>query len=492
MDLGARPAAVTAAGWGWCHAGRRSPAVTGLDLDIPAGQRVLLLGASGAGKSTLLRAAAGVLGDEEDGQAAGTLLVDGMPPAAARGRAGLVLQDPEAQVVLARVGDDVAFACENLSVPRDEIWRRVDAALEAVGLVLPRDHPTAQLSGGQKQRLALAGILAMRPGLVLLDEPTANLDPEGAIEVRDAVLATTGEATLVVVEHRVGLWAAHMDRVVVLGPDGVLADGSPADVFARHGAALTAAGVWVPGAEPWRASRPRRTGADLLVARELAVGRRSAGTRMPRVAASGIDLTVTAGRMLAVTGPNGAGKSTLAMTLAGLRPPVAGDLAATDALRDGIGPTPASWRSRQLLTRIGMVFQDPEHQLLTGRVRDELAVGPRALGLSDAEIAARVGPLLERLGLTRLAAVNPFTLSGGEKRRLTVAAALVTRPQVLVLDEPTYGQDARTWRELADLVDEVRAAGTAVVTVTHDRDLVDALADDEVRLGVPARAEASR
>ncbi|UUT36642.1 energy-coupling factor ABC transporter ATP-binding protein [Microbacterium elymi] len=134
-----------------------------------------------------------------------------------------------------------------------------------------------------------------------------------------------------------------------------------------------------------------------------------------------------------------------------------------------------------------MVFQTPEHQLLTARVRDELAVGPRAAGLGDDEIAARVDPLLDRLRLTRLAAVNPFTLSGGEKRRLTVAAALATRPRVLVLDEPTYGQDARTWRELADLIDEVRDAGTAVVFVTHDRALVDALADDELRLsGVPA------
>nr|WP_274636902.1 ABC transporter ATP-binding protein [Microbacterium bovistercoris] len=483
------PVAVTAAGWGWRHAGRRRWAVTGLDLDIPAGQRVLLLGASGAGKSTVMRGLAGVLGEEEDGEQTGRLVVDGMPPAAARGRAGLVLQDPDAQVVLARVGDDVAFACENLGVPRDEIWRRVEAALDAVGLRLGRDHPTAKLSGGQKQRLALAGVLAMRPGLVLLDEPTANLDPDGAVEVRDAVLHAAAGATLVVVEHRVELWAAHMDRVVVLGPDGVLADGPPAAVFGRHAAALAEAGVWVPGAAPWRSPRERGRGEQvpLLHAQGLAVGRRSFGSRMPQVAASGITASAHAGRALAVTGPNGAGKSTLAMTLAGLLTPVGGELAADAALRDGIGPQPAAWTSRQLLTRIGMVFQTPEHQLLTARVRDELAVGPRAAGLGDDEIAARVDPLLERLRLTRLAAVNPFTLSGGEKRRLTVAAALATRPRVLVLDEPTYGQDARTWRELADLIDEVRDAGTAVVFVTHDRELVDALADDELRLsGVPA------
>jgi energy-coupling factor transport system ATP-binding protein len=488
------PAAVTASGWGWRHAGRRRWAVRGLDLAIPPGQRVLLLGASGAGKSTLMRGMAGVLGDQEDGEQSGELLVDARPPGQARGRAGLVLQDPDAQVVLARVGDDVAFACENLGVPRDEIWQRVDASLDAVGLRLDRRHPTAQLSGGQKQRLALAGVLAMRPGLLLLDEPTANLDPEGALQVRDAVLDAARGATLVVVEHRVELWAAHMDRVVVLGEDGLIADGDPADVFGRYAHELSTAGVWVPGAAAWRSPRPRsgRAAQTLLDAERLAVGRRGFGSRIPRVAASDVSLTVTAGRALAVTGPNGAGKSTLAMTVAGLLEPAGGRLRATEALRDGLGDQPAAWRSRQLLTRIGMVFQEPEHQLLTSRVRDELAVGPRALGLDESAVTARIDLLLERLRLTRLAAVNPFTLSGGEKRRLTVAAALATRPRVLVLDEPTYGQDARTWRELADLIDEVRDAGTAVVFVTHDPELVDALADDRLHLDLMRAAEASR
>ncbi len=483
---------VVSRGWGWRHAGRRRWAVTGLDLDIAPGERVLLLGASGSGKSTLLRGLAGVLGDAEDGEVAGELTIDGVAPAHARGKAGLVLQDPDAQVILARVGDDVAFACENLAVPPDEIWPRVDDALDAVGLDVGRDRSTSQLSGGQKQRLALAGVLAMRPGLVLLDEPTANLDPEGTGEVRDAVLAVaerTG-ATLVVVEHRVELWAEHVDRVIVLAEPasggGVLADGPPAQVFRSHERELTDAGVWVPGVPPAFVRRPLAAapGETLLTADELAVGRKPFGAKEARVAASGISVSVDAARALAITGPNGAGKSTLAATLAGLLPPVAGHVRATEALRTGArGAGPHEWRSRELLTRIGTVFQDPEHQLLTTRVRDELEVGPRALGLGEAETAARVEPLLERLRLTRLAAVNPFTLSGGEKRRLTVAAALATRPRVLVLDEPTYGQDARTWRELAALVEEVRVEGSAVVFVSHDRALVDALADIELALG---------
>lgn len=475
-------ARVVARGWGWRHAGRRRHAVADLDLDISPGERILLLGASGSGKSTLLRGLAGVLGDVEDGEATGRLTIDGKPSAEARGTAGLVLQDPDAQVILARVGDDIAFAAENLGVERDEIWRRVDEAIDAVGLPFSRQHPTSRMSGGQKQRLALAGVLAMRPRLVLLDEPTANLDPDGALDVRDAVLRAVQQtgATLVVVEHRVALWADHVDRVVVLGEQGVLADGPPAAVFGGQARALTDAGVWVPGVPTSIATAERAgEGAILLGARELTVGRRPFGQKTAQIAASGISLDVRAGRALAVTGANGTGKSTVALTLAGLLEPVAGELAATDELRVGGHPAPARWRSRELLTRIGMVFQSPEHQLLTSRVRDELEVGPRALRLGVSETAARIEPLLERLRLAPLAAVNPFTLSGGEKRRLTVAAALATRPRVLVLDEPTYGQDARTWRELAALIDDVRAGGTAVVFVSHDRDLVSLLADDE-------------
>ena len=154
---GPRGAAIRATGFGWRHAGRLRPTISDLDLDIEPGQRVLLLGESGSGKSTLLAAIAGVLGGDDEGDRQGTLLVDGHPPEQARGVVGMVLQDPDSQVISSRVGDDVAFGCENLGVERAEIWRRVSRALELVGLDLPLDHPTAELSGGQKQRLALAG-----------------------------------------------------------------------------------------------------------------------------------------------------------------------------------------------------------------------------------------------------------------------------------------------------------------------------------------------
>ncbi|TAM70174.1 MAG: ABC transporter ATP-binding protein [Microbacteriaceae bacterium] len=475
------PAAVHASGWGWRHAGRRDWAVRDLQLEIEPGERVLLLGASGSGKSTLLAALAGVLGGEDEGEEQGLLRVDGADPARHRGRSGLLLQDPDAQVVLARLGDDVAFGCENLGVPRAEIWPRVREALGAVGLSLPLDHPTTQLSGGQKQRLALAGVMAMRPGLLLLDEPTANLDPDGVVQVRDAVAAVleaTG-ATLVVVEHRVDVWQGLVDRVIVLGDDhGILADGAPETVLHAEAARLRGSGVWLPGDRPQSVSvadgTPR---VPLLQARELAIAR----GRGPAVA-SGLELDVTAGTTTVITGPNGAGKSTLALTLGGLIPPLAGTVTATAALAGPAGEAPIRWRSRDLLTRIGSVFQNPEHQFVAATVRQELAIGPRALRLPHEEIAARVDELLARLRLAELAEANPFTLSGGQKRRLSVATTLATRPRLLIFDEPTFGQDAVTWRELIAMFRELQAEGHALVAVSHDADFARATGASQWRL----------
>lgn len=488
---------VRARGWGWRHAGRRSFAVRGVDLRIERGERVLLLGASGSGKSTLLAGLAGLLGGTgegvEEGTAEGVLELDGRAPRDARGRAGLVLQDPDAQMILERAGDDTAFGPENLGVPREEIWRRVAEAQRAVGLRIDRDRRTDRLSGGQKQRLALAGVLAMRPGLLLLDEPTANLDPAGAEEVRDAVrevLAATG-STAVIVEHRVDLWWEAVTRVVVLGTaGGVLADGEPDAVLRDFGAELVRAGVWLPGgtapggpgnaggAENAAGVGPGSPGIELLRADGLAVA------RMPgSPVADGLGFGVRAGETLAVTGPNGSGKSTLALTLGGLLPPESGALVAQPTLAEGAGAHPHRWRSRQLLTRIGSVFQNPEHQFVASTTRRELEVGLRALRWTDRAVAERSDELLAGLGLEALAEANPFSLSGGQKRRLSVGTALAAAPRVLILDEPTFGQDARGWRAIVELLRGLVDEGGAAVVVTHDRRLVDALDARELSLG---------
>ncbi|MCP9275929.1 ABC transporter ATP-binding protein [Mycolicibacterium arenosum] len=471
---------VTAQGWRWRHAGRSQWALHDLELEIPPGQRVLLLGASGSGKSTLLQGLAGLLDSNEDGDEGGRLLVDGVVPATRRNRIGMVLQNPDAQVILSRVGDDVAFGMENFNIAREAIWPRVQNALDAVGLDLPLRRPTSELSGGQQQRLALAGVLAMDPGLILLDEPTANLDPGGVVEVRDAVRAAAEQtgATLVVIEHRTAVWQHAVDRVIVLSADGgIAADGPPDDTIARHRRELTRAGVWVPGVELPRIARTGTPGPPLLTASDLSVGY-PAGTRSEE-----LSFDVHRGATTIVTGPNGAGKSALALTLGGLLPPRSGRLTA-DA---GLAPAPRRrepirWRSRELLTRIGSVFQNPEHQFLTGTVHEELSLGPRALKQDPATVADRCAALLTRLRLEHLADVNPYTLSGGEKRRLSVATVMATQPELVILDEPTFGQDRNTWEELLRLLAELTDQGTAVVAVTHDLDFAGLLADSRIEL----------
>jgi energy-coupling factor transport system ATP-binding protein len=463
--------AIEARGWGWRHPGRQAWAVRGLDLSVEAGERVLLLGASGAGKSTLLAALAGLLDASGGGEAEGELRVDGKPPRDARDAIGIVFQDPETQLVMARAGDDVAFGLENHCVPTAAIWPRVHRALAQVHFAYPEDRPTAALSGGEKQRLAIAGALALRPRLLLLDEPTANLDPIGARMIRET-LRDLGTMTLVLVEHRVAEAAELVDRVVVIeAGGGVVADGAPRDVFARHGARLAELGVWVGGPPPASPTRRTTFGAELARADDLAF-------RYPAAegwALDGVDLSVRAGEALAVTGPNGSGKSTLALLVAGLLRPARGRVALD-------GAEPWALPARRLVTRVGTVFQDPEHQFVTGRVEEELMVGPLRAGRFAPDARRIAMDLLERLHLTHLAAANPFTLSGGEQRRLSVATALATAPPLLVLDEPTFGQDRRTYAELVALLAAHCDGGGAALFASHDEDLVASLADRTLRL----------
>ncbi len=457
-------------GFGHRHAGRLRWAVRGVDLDIAHGERVALLGPSGAGKSTLLAALAGLL-PPESGEREGIIEVDGRDPRETRGRVGMVFQDPQSQLVMERAGDDVAFGLENRGTPPGAIPALVDAALRRVGFPYGPRRATSALSGGEQQRLALAGALVTRPGLLLLDEPTANLDPAGASLVRD-VLAAIRDTTQIVVEHRVAELAGQLDRVIVVEPGGgIRADGPPARVFAEHGDRLAADGVWVPG-HPLTL-HPARTapGDELLRADSLGF----------QPVFDGLDATVRAAEALAVLGPNGVGKSTLALLLGGLLTPTGGRVTATTALAGvDAGRPPDKWRARALASRIGSVFQNPEHQFVTPKVRDELA-----LGAAD---PARADELLVRLRLDALAEANPHTLSGGEQRRLSVATALAAAPRLLILDEPTFGQDRRTWAELVGLLASLRDDGHGIVAVTHDADFHTALGARELRLRTPRSA----
>ncbi|RFT39694.1 ABC transporter ATP-binding protein, partial [Bifidobacteriaceae bacterium NR003] len=559
--------------WGYRHASRRAFAVRGLDLTIKAGERVLLLGASGIGKSTILSGAAGLIGndfvtknsaknsaknsedsaksqqttlveDADGGVSEGRVLVDGVPVRRARGKVGLVLQDPDAQAIFQRLGDNVAFGPENMNVPREDIWDRVRESLKKVGLDgLQLHRSTSHLSGGQMQRLALAGALAMQPSVLLLDEPTANLDPDGTQQIVGAVrtVLDSTRATMVLVEHHAEPWIEMIDRVVVLGLENdeaangnangkdansetvhgetvhdddiaraassrtvIVADGTPDEVFNRTDLDFEDLGIWLPERYKKNVKSSAKSSADtsseskssencnpsegygevLLSTKDLAISHSS------EPIARHINLEFRAGQITALVGANGTGKSTLSLTLAGLLPAVSGEVVASEALAKGAnGANPMKWKSPDLAKRISYVFQNPEHQFACGSVLDEVMLGPLRTGVPADEARAKAQELLKRFRLARYANANPYTLSGGEKRRLTVAASLAAAPRVLILDEPTFGQDRKTWLQIIRLIASLRGEGVSIIVVTHDRELVEALDARLVELVPDAKTE---
>lgn len=425
--------------WTPLHAGR--PVLDRLDLRIEPGERVLLVGPSGSGKSTALHAVAGALGTTLVGEASGDVEVTG--------RLGMVTQNPSSSIVADRIGRDVAFGPENLGLPRDEIWRRVDAALAAVGLDYGRERFTSALSGGERHRLALAGALATEPDLLLLDEPTSMLDGDLAAEVRDAVLQVVGERTLVVVEHRFEPWLDHVDRVVVLENGRLVFDGSVPQ-FLR---AAVPGELWMPGlpapvpaavpdalVAPWGQVTVRAR--DLVVDR---VTRTLRGTERTR-AVDGLSVTLSPHTVTALTGPSGAGKSTALLALGGLVGLTSGDVEAPDEL--------------------GWCPQDPELGFVARSVRAELEASPQARGRE-----VDVDALLEVIGLAGRGDDHPYRLSGGEQRRLALAAAAAHRPGLVLADEPTVGQDRGTWALVAGWLGSAARAGATVAVSTHDAQL---------------------
>jgi len=450
----------------WRPLGRRDPVVAGLDLTVEPGERVLLVGPSGAGKSTLLHGLAGALGTTLAGDLTGLADVGGT--------LGLLLQNPSDAVVADRIGRDVAFGPENLGLDRDEIWRRVDESIAAVVLPYGRHHLTSALSGGEQQRLALAGALALRPDVLLLDEPTSMLDADTAASVRTAILHATGDRTLLVVEHRIEPWLDHVDRVVVLGRGGQIVSDGPVGAF-RAGPAPD--GVWFPGmpvpspvevadalVEPFAEAIEHRLD-DVMV--EL-VTRTLRGTQRT-TALDGFSARVSSGQVSGFVGPSGAGKSTALATLGGLIRPVSGT----------VTPDLTKTRSRALAGRLGWVPQNPEHGFVTTVVRDEVALTARRIGRS-----VDVDELLDHIGLVRFAGSNPYRLSGGEQRRLALIAGLAHRPALLLLDEPTVGQDPSTWAAVAGWIGSAARAGATVAVSTHDPDLP---LDHTVTLDLEAR-----
>ena len=401
---------------------------------------------------------------------------------------GLVFQDPDSQLVMERVEDDVAFGLESRGWSPAAMRARVPEALAEVGLAGLERRRTGRLSGGQQQRLALAGALAPGPGILVLDEPTANLDPPAAraFAARLAALRQARSVTIVLVEHRVDIAWGLADVVLALGPDGRPIDvGPPADVLSRSRDRLLAAGAWLPdevspgaGGGSTGAGRDDGTGWDAPAALDPATTSAVVTARGLSFAyddgvdvVRAVDLALVSGERVALVGTNGSGKSTLARLLVGLLRPGTGEVRLS-------GLDPALLPPARLARHAAYVFQDPEQQFVTLRVRDEVMLGLDEAGRREAEA------LMDRIDLP-LGAFgdrSPYTLSGGEQRRLSLATALVRHPAVLVLDEPTFGQDRRGHEALVEILAERVDAGAAVLAATHDERFIAAFARRIVRL----------
>ena len=484
------------------HEGAQAWTPDGVSFAIAPGEVVLLLGPSGSGKSTLALALNGLIPHEVPAELAGTVTVDGelttdRSVAQLSEHVGMVFQDPDSQLVTSTLLDEVCFGPENLLVPLPEVLARAERALRRVGLWERRGDNPDLLSGGGRQRLAIACALALESPLIVLDEPTANLDPAGIDEVYAALaeVVAGGERSILLVEHNLDAAIDLVDRVVVIDREGRVAVDGTVDAVLREGTdALAALGVWIPVAT-MAALRLRAAGVRLdprpLTPRELAAALDAVElpapppirayadaptdavisvdsltiTRRTTRILTDVSLEVARGELLAIVGVNGAGKTTLLQAIAGVVAPPRGRISTA-------GLDPARADARTLARHVGFVFQNPEHQFIRHTVAEELAHGLELQHLPADVIAARVDGMLDRFGLAHLRDVHPFLLSGGQKRRLSVGTALIAGAPVIALDEPTFGQDRERAAELLDILTQLNAEGTTVLIVTHDLQLV--------------------
>jgi energy-coupling factor transport system ATP-binding protein len=485
------------------YPGAESLIFQGLNFSVKQGEKVLLLGPSGCGKSTLLQVLSGLIPNTVE-----------VPMRADRirtpERPGYMFQDPDTQFCMPYTDEEIAFVLENLAVPRDRMPALIERYVSMVGLRLADLHtPIQQLSQGMKQRLAIASMLALEPEVWFLDEPTALLDEEGTREVWETIRSVAADKTVVIVEHKIGALLDWVDRVVVFAPDGgIVADGRPEDMFREYRRELREYGIWYPGVwddyeaarigagASWPASAAAvRDGEDTLpqggrrdqsapapvgtasIAMEQFRGWRG---REAKVEADG--LAVYPGEWIAVVGRNGAGKSSLLLSIMRLL-----RTTGTCAIEGRELP-----KAEQLAARIGFVFQNPEFQFVTGSVREELGYSLQQEGVTSRELQERVDLLLRDYELEPLRDRHPYQLSMGQKRRLSVATAMVRGQRILLLDEPTFGLDARHTFLLLDRLERLRAAGTAIVMVTHDPEIAARFATRVWRVEAGRVSEAER
>ena len=481
------------------------PALREVTCQIRPGELVGLLGRSGSGRSTLAATLNGTIPHLVRGELTGEVRIAGEDirskrPRDLADRIGFVFQDFEAQLFSTNVALEVAFGPENLGVDPAEIARRVERCLGMVRLSHLTHKAPAALSGGQKQRLALASVLALTPQILVLDEPTSDLDPAGRRELLDAIrsLRQGRDLTLLMIDPETDEmgWA---DRLIVLDEGRIALDSTPAELWdeadrlealgvkgftlAKLAKALGAAGRWQDAAEAalairsagWRAApgaaerlhEADRRGSDGETLLELdgLAHRYPDGTE----ALTGVSLRIRRGEFVAILGQNGSGKTTLVKHLNGILTPSGGDLR---LLGKSLRGQPPSVLSRQ----VGLVFQNPDHQIFAERIWDEVAFGPRLQGMSEAEVNRRVEEALEAVGLQGMGDLDPFILTKGSRQRVAVASTLATKPEVIILDEPTTGLDHRELQGMMALTRRLNEAGHTILIITHAMDIAAAYA----------------
>jgi energy-coupling factor transporter ATP-binding protein EcfA2 len=511
----------------YIYEGETSSVINGVSLRVEPGEFVLILGPSGCGKSTLLNVLNGTIPHTLRGKLGGHAVVCGksVPDTKVTNFAtevGMVFQDPEAQIINTRVRDEVCFGLENLCRPADEIMARQAEALAYVGLPDAGDLSIFDMSGGQKQRVSIAAVLAARPRLLVLDEPTANLDPAGMAEVFVVLHRLNREfgTTIIMVEHRVDELADRVTRVIMMDRGEVVFDGKPRAAFARRReghseeAETIATSAWFPQVSEFALELATAAGitvspdvmplnvteavafAEGVMARSLV--RATAKPAAPESAAPGekllsirnltfgytrerpilknVSLELETRNIVALLGQNGSGKTTLARALIGINPVERGTVYLGDKDISDLGP-------REISAEIGYVFQNPDHQFVTDQIDEEVAYGLKVRGYAEDFIARRVDEVLDIVDLARYRHRSPFNLSLGERRRLSVATMLVLEPRLLVLDEPTIGQDHERAQHLMRLMDRLRERyGTTILMITHDVRLVAEWADRAIAL----------
>lgn len=481
----------------------KSTALNNVNLAVPEGQFLAVLGHNGCGKSTLAKHFNAILTPTS-----GKVLVNGLDTSDEdkifdiRRTVGMVFQNPDNQLVATIVEEDVAFAPENLGVPPLEIRERVDSALKQVDMYEYREHAPHQLSGGQKQRVAIAGIIAMQPRCIVMDEPTAMLDPKGRKEVMRTIKQLNREQgiTVILITHYMEE-AAQADRVVVMDKGTVIMDDEPHKIFARE-KELRAVGLDVPQvtelcfmlkergvdisgeiifedecAEAISALPLKKKTADLSKEKlaekiektdetarlENVTYKYSVGTPFEKTAVDNVSLTINRGEFVGIIGHTGSGKSTLIQHLNGLVKPTSGTV-----FIDGTDIHSKDVKLRDIRFKVGIVFQYSEHQLFEETVAKDIAYGPKNMGLYDEEIQNRVKDAAESMGITHLLEKSPFELSGGQQRRVALAGVLAMDPETLILDEPAAGLDPKGRNKILTLIKNYHEkSGKTILLVSH-------------------------